>query len=380
MPLLIRSAGEADLPLLAQMNKRLIEDEGSRNPMSIDQLAERMRGWLLSDWEVRLFATNVGVVGYAVYQARRDEYFPDQTIVYLRQFYIERELRGQGLGTAACRALVAEHFPPESQGRDRCPGLESVGLRFLAARRVRAVQHHNASQEQRMKLHPLLNDPQAVLVSQTPVSEPVGWDAYRAAARGAMAAMQIELAGEKAVIKPNVTVGEKYANPDTGIGVHPGFVHGMFDHLVEHGGRRSAVYVLEDPRNADDNQPRHWRGTGYDTLALETGIKLRCPTTYTCVKKPVPQHQTHPTLNVSRLAVGPNTVLFNVPKLKTHNLAITTLCLKNMMGAVNVFDRHYCAQAWEEIPQGVARRSRGRGMSGWTPRCMSSGKRALRGA
>jgi uncharacterized protein (DUF362 family) len=43
-------------------------------------------------------------------------------------------------------------------------------------------------------------------------------------------------------------------------------------------------------------------------------------------------------------------VLINVPKLKTHNLAITTLCLKNMMGAVNVFDRHYCHQAWQEIP------------------------------
>ena len=155
-----------------------------------------------------------------------------------------------------------------------------------------------------MKLHPLLNDPQAVLVSHTPVSDPVGWDAYRAAAREAMSAMQIELDGEKAVIKPNVTVGEKYADPDTGIGTHPGFVHGMFDHLVEHGGRRSAVYVLEDPRNADDNAPRHWRGTGYDTLAQDTGIKLRCPTTYTCVKKQVPQHQAHPTLNVSRLAVG----------------------------------------------------------------------------
>ena len=32
MSLLIRPANEADLPLLAQMNKRLIEDEGSRNP------------------------------------------------------------------------------------------------------------------------------------------------------------------------------------------------------------------------------------------------------------------------------------------------------------------------------------------------------------
>jgi GNAT superfamily N-acetyltransferase len=110
--LLIRPADEADLSLLAQMNKRLIEDEGSRNPMSLDQLAERMRGWLLGDWEVKLFATTAGVVGYAVYQARRDEYFPDQTFVYLRQFYIEREMRGQGLGTAALRVLVTEHFPP----------------------------------------------------------------------------------------------------------------------------------------------------------------------------------------------------------------------------------------------------------------------------
>jgi GNAT superfamily N-acetyltransferase len=111
MPLLIRPANAADLPLLAQMNKRLIEDEGSRNPMSLDQLADRMQGWLLGDWEVRLFATNEGVVGYAVYQLRRDEYFPNQAIVYLRQFYVEREIRGQGLGTTAFRALAAEHFP-----------------------------------------------------------------------------------------------------------------------------------------------------------------------------------------------------------------------------------------------------------------------------
>jgi len=115
MPLLIRSADEADLPLLAQMNKCLIEDEGSRNPMSLDQLADRMRGWLLGNWHLKLFATDGGAVGYAVYQARRDEYFPEQTIVYLRQFYIEREMRGQGLGTAAFRALAAEHFPPGSR-------------------------------------------------------------------------------------------------------------------------------------------------------------------------------------------------------------------------------------------------------------------------
>lgn len=202
-----------------------------------------------------------------------------------------------------------------------------------------------------MKLHPLLDDPQAVLVSHTPVREPVRWDDFRHAARDTLAAMQIALEGEKAVIKPNVTVGEKYADPDCGIGTHPGFVHGMADYLREHGARRAGVYVLEDPRDTDDNEPRHWRGTGYDTLAQAGTVKLRCPTAFTCVKKPVPQQQTHPTLNVSRLAVGPDTILINAPKLKTHNLAITTLCLKNLMGVVNVFDRHYCHQAWQEIPK-----------------------------
>lgn len=201
-----------------------------------------------------------------------------------------------------------------------------------------------------MRLHPLLHDPQAVLISYTPINEPARWADFRHAAGVVLSAMQLELDGQTAVIKPNVTVGEKYTDPDCGIGTHPGFVHGLADYLRAHGVRPDGVYVLEDPRNTDDNEPRHWRGTGYDTLAQEGGVKLRCPTTHTCVKKSVPQHQAHATLNVSRLAVGPDTVLINVPKLKTHNLAITTLCLKNLMGAVNVFDRHYCGQAWREIP------------------------------
>ena len=55
----------------------------------------------------------------------------------------------------------------------------------------------------------LLNDPQAVLVSQTPVSEPVGWGTPSVPwRRQATAAMQIE-AAKKAVIKPNDAVGWK---------------------------------------------------------------------------------------------------------------------------------------------------------------------------
>ncbi|MCJ7550564.1 MAG: DUF362 domain-containing protein [Anaerolineae bacterium] len=202
-----------------------------------------------------------------------------------------------------------------------------------------------------MKLHPLLDDPAAVLISKTPLLDAVSWEDYRRSARQMLSAMQVELEGENAVLKPNVTVGERYADPDTGITTHPGFLQGAIEYLLQHGSRRGSVYILEDPRNSNDNEPRHWRGTGYPEVSAATGAKLRCPKTFTCVKKPVPHPLAHSEINVSRLATAPNTVLFNIPKLKTHNLGITTLCLKNLMGVVNVFDRHFCAQAWQELPE-----------------------------
>jgi uncharacterized protein (DUF362 family) len=201
-----------------------------------------------------------------------------------------------------------------------------------------------------IKLHPLLNDPKAVLVYRTPVPGSPTWQDFQRAARQVLAAMQVTLAGEKVAIKPNVTSGEHFADPDAGVTTHPGFIGGMVEYLREHGARRQGIYVVEDPRNSDDYQPRHWRGTGYAEMAEATGARLRCPTAYSCVKKTVPRPLIHPVRNVSRLAVASDTVLVNVPKLKTHNLAITSLCLKNLMGLDNVVERHYCAQAWQELP------------------------------
>ena len=201
-----------------------------------------------------------------------------------------------------------------------------------------------------MKLHPALDNPLAVLVWRTNVSPSPGREEFRRAAGQALAAAQLSLAGEKAVLKPNVTSGEHYASPDSGITTHPAFIWGMVDYLREHGARQGGIYILEDPRNRDDNEPRHWRGTGYVEMAEATGAKLRTSTSYTCVKRAVPHPLVHPVRNVSRLAVAPNTVLINVPKLKTHNLSITTLCLKNQMGTDSVFERHYCSQAMRELP------------------------------
>jgi GNAT superfamily N-acetyltransferase len=114
MSLTIRAATDSDLAQLARMNKELIEDEGCRNPMSVAELEQRMRGWLHGEWQVVLFSERSTVIGYAVYQFRKDEYFPDQTVVYLRQMFVERSQRSQGLGARALRLLAQTRFPRDA--------------------------------------------------------------------------------------------------------------------------------------------------------------------------------------------------------------------------------------------------------------------------
>ena len=46
-----------------------------------------------------------------MYQQRGDYYYPDQQVVYVRQFYIEREHRRRGLGRAAFHPLMQTRFP-----------------------------------------------------------------------------------------------------------------------------------------------------------------------------------------------------------------------------------------------------------------------------
>jgi uncharacterized protein (DUF362 family) len=212
-----------------------------------------------------------------------------------------------------------------------------------------------------MKIHPLLQDPNAVLVYCVPLHGAVNWVDYRRASCQVMRVMRIELEGEKVVFKPNVTSGERFANPDTGITTHPGFLEGMIEYLRQGGTPAGRMTIVEDPRDTDDNHPRHWRGTGYERLSQESGVRLHCPTTFTCVKKTVAEPQVFAQMNVSRLAVATDTVVFNVPKLKTHNLGITTLSMKNLMGLVNVFDRHYCHQAWMGLPEEIRNDARPRG-------------------
>jgi GNAT superfamily N-acetyltransferase len=97
-------AGDGDVERLAVLNHQLIRDEGHRNRMSIPELAERMRGWLAAGYAAAIFESEGETVAYALFRERPDE-------VYLRQLYVVRERRRQGIGRAAMEILRDQIWP-----------------------------------------------------------------------------------------------------------------------------------------------------------------------------------------------------------------------------------------------------------------------------
>ena len=104
MSLTHRQATLTDCPLLAELNHQLIRDEGHRNPMTVPQLAERMRGWLSAEYKAVIFESNNQIVAHALYREQTDE-------IYLRQLFVVRTHRRQGIGRAAMDILRKEIWP-----------------------------------------------------------------------------------------------------------------------------------------------------------------------------------------------------------------------------------------------------------------------------
>jgi GNAT superfamily N-acetyltransferase len=103
-----RPAGLADVSLMAEMNHQLIRDEGHENQMTLPELATRMKRWLNSEYRGVLFEHRGGVVAYALYRS-------DPGWVYLRQFFVHRDYRRQGIGRAAIQILLSKLFPPDAR-------------------------------------------------------------------------------------------------------------------------------------------------------------------------------------------------------------------------------------------------------------------------
>ena len=109
----IKPCSTADCGQLAAMNKRLIEDEQSTNPMSVSQLEERMHGFLTGEYSAFYFLEEKTVIGYALVRHTADP-------LYLRQFFIDREYRRKHYGTRAFQLLM-KHLQTDSIDIDVLP-------------------------------------------------------------------------------------------------------------------------------------------------------------------------------------------------------------------------------------------------------------------
>ncbi len=102
----IERAGGADIPLLADLNFQLMEDEAHAYPLGIPALMERMTRWVEGEYHVLLFRRGERVAGYAVWRL-------EDRGAYLRHFFICRDQRRKGLGRAAMALLCREVFPKD---------------------------------------------------------------------------------------------------------------------------------------------------------------------------------------------------------------------------------------------------------------------------
>lgn len=100
-----RLAGPADIALLAALNLQLIEDENYPRQHLIEELTRFWERWLGGDYEAVLFSLDRRTAAYALY--RVDE----EGGVYLRQFFVCRHCRRQGIGREAIQQLREKIWP-----------------------------------------------------------------------------------------------------------------------------------------------------------------------------------------------------------------------------------------------------------------------------
>jgi ribosomal protein S18 acetylase RimI-like enzyme len=103
----LRYASAEDIPLLAELSHQLIQDERASNPVSVAELSTRMRAWLQGEYRAVIFERASEPVAYALFR-------PSEEGLYLRQFFVDRAHRGQGVGRRAIE-LFREQVVPSGQ-------------------------------------------------------------------------------------------------------------------------------------------------------------------------------------------------------------------------------------------------------------------------
>jgi len=72
--------------------------------MTVAELEQRMRGWLADDYRAVLYEEGGEVVAYALFREQPEE-------IYLRQLFVARHRRSQGIGRRAVEILRSQVWP-----------------------------------------------------------------------------------------------------------------------------------------------------------------------------------------------------------------------------------------------------------------------------
>ena len=99
-----RPATLEDCALLAGLNHQLIQDERHRNRMTASELEQRMKGWLGGEYRAVIYEDGGEVVAYALFRELPEE-------IYLRQLFVVRKRRRQGVGRRAVEILRSHVWP-----------------------------------------------------------------------------------------------------------------------------------------------------------------------------------------------------------------------------------------------------------------------------
>ncbi len=180
-----------------------------------------------------------------------------------------------------------------------------------------------------------------VVLHRTTASYPYDEQDFYSSASTVLEALDVPIDKPKVTLKPNVVHG---VSPDSGITVHPGFLRAIIDHLTARGIAPGAISVAEGGGGEDDrDMSTHYRNVGFDIVASETGVNLVDLNADDYVRVDIPDGVVFKQMPIGSTVWDPDAFFINIPKMRTHNLGITTISIKNLQGiVVPIEERHMC--------------------------------------
>ncbi len=137
--------------------------------------------------------------------------------------------------------------------------------------------------------------------------------------------------GSKVLLKPNLLLARE---PEKGVTTHPAVVGAVAELALDHGAK---VSIGDSPSGGLKSMDKLWAKTGVSSMARKYGVPLLNLEKYGVEARDI-NFGDLKKVYISK-AVLESDLVVNLPKLKTHNLTIITLAMKNSYGCLPGFQK-----------------------------------------